>query len=298
MTACGYIAFLGAPNAGKSTLLNRLVGQKLAIVSPKAQTTRSRVTGVLVHQESQLILLDAPGVFDAGESKPFERAMVDCAWRGVADADHVLLLVDARTGLHDETRAIIDRLKGISKPVSLVLNKVDTVHKQALLELTAAANALHPFAQTYMISALKGDGVDRLLDDMAQAVPHGPWLYPEDHLTDIPQRLLASEITREKCFLRLREELPYALTVETESWEERPDGSIKINQTIFVEREGQKGIVLGKGGVMLKAIGQLAREEIERLWECKVHLFLFVKIRENWKTHPDSYQYLGLNKPS
>ncbi len=297
MTACGYIAFLGAPNAGKSTLLNRLVGQKLAIVTPKAQTTRSRITGVLIHHDAQLVLLDAPGVFDAGESKQFERAMVDCAWRGVSDADHVLMLMDASVGLNGENRAIIERLQQVQKPVSLVLNKIDAVAKPTLLELTAAANALYGFKETFMISALKGDGVERLLDTLADSVPQGPWLYPEDHLTDLPQRLIASEITREKCFLKLREELPYSLSVETESWEEKPDGSIKINQTIFVEREGQKGIVLGKGGAMLKTIGQLAREDISRMWECPIHLFLFVKIRENWKSNPDSYAYMGLQKP-
>lgn len=296
-TACGYVAFLGAPNAGKSTLLNALVGQKLAIVTPKAQTTRSRISGVVIEALAQIVLLDVPGVFEAPASKPFEQAMVAAAWSAVADADVVAVILDARRGLDDENRKIIEKLavgKSTKRHI-LVLNKIDLVAKDSLLALIAEANALLAFDDTLMISALKGDGIEALRGYLAVAMPTGPWLFPEDHLTDLPQRLIASEITREKCFLKLREELPYALTVETESWEEKRDGSIKISQTIIVEREGQKGIVLGKGGATLKAIGESSRREIEATLECKAHLFLFVKVRENWKQQPDSYSYLGLN---
>ncbi|MBN66414.1 MAG: GTPase Era [Rickettsiales bacterium] len=293
MEKCGYIALLGAPNAGKSTLMNNLVGTKLAIVTPKAQTTRARMTGICIHDASQLIFIDVPGVFDAGE-KPFEKAMVASAWAGVADADIVLVMVDAKRGLDDENKALITRLKDMGKPAALVLNKIDTVAKEVLLELASEAQELYSFSHIFMISALKGEGVSDVKDYVAESVPEGPWLYPEDQLTDAPERLMASEITREKCFFKLREELPYALTVETESWEERKDGSIKINQVIYVQREGQKGIVLGKQGAMLKAIGEASRKEIEALWETKVHLFLFVKVRENWKSNPDTYRYMGL----
>lgn len=295
-TSCGYIALLGAPNAGKSTLLNQLMGQKLAIVTPKAQTTRHRITGAMIHKNAQLVFVDVPGVFKAPDSKPFEKAMVDCAWAGVADADVVLLMVDAKRGLDDENRQIIERLGGMKKNAMLVLNKVDMVNKESLLALIAEANALAEFSQTLMISALKGDGVEQMKDIVAEAMPQSPWLYPEDYLTDLPERVLASEITREKLFMQLREELPYSLTVETENWEERDDGSIKIDQVVTVEREGQKGIVLGKNGATLKAISQSARIEIERIWERKIHLFLFVKVREKWKENPESYNYLGLEK--
>jgi len=294
-TRCGYIALLGSPNAGKSTLLNQLVGQKLAIVTPKAQTTRSRITGLVIHGQSQLIFVDVPGVFHPGESKKFEQAMVACAWSGVGDADVVLFLLDAKRGLDEENQQILERLKKTGKRASLVLNKVDLVAKEALLGLTAQANEAFPFEATYMISALKGDGVDHLKDRLAQAVPESVWLFPEDHLTDLPSRLIASEITREKLFMLLREELPYSLMVETESWKEQKDGSIRIEQAIIVEREGQKGIVLGKQGQMLKRVGELARAEIGELWQTNVHLFLFVKVKENWKSAPDMYQYLGLD---
>ncbi len=294
MMRCGYIALLGAPNAGKSTLMNRLVGHKLAIVTPKAQTTRSRITGVTLHGQAQMIFLDVPGVFDPGEAKQFERAMVDCAWQGVADADVVLLIIDAQKGWNEENQALLDRLKTTSKPACLAINKIDLVPKERLLELAAKANETVNFEQTFMISALKGDGTESLLDALAEVLPDGPWLYPEDHLTDVAERVLASEITREQCFFQLREELPYSLTVETEAWEEKEDGSIKIDQVIYVEREGQKGIVLGKGGAMLKKIGEKARKAIEKQWGCRVHLFVFVKVREKWKIDPEKYNYLGL----
>lgn len=295
MTRCGFIAFLGTPNAGKSTLLNALVGQKLAIVTPKAQTTRHRITGAIMHEQAQLIFVDVPGVFEPPQSKRFERAMVACAWSGVADADVTAVLIDARKGLDEANTKLLERLSSMQPTkVILILNKIDLVAKDTLLALTAQCHAHVSFAETFYISALKGDGLAQLKDYFARAVPEGPPLYPEDHLTDMSERLLASEITREKLFMLLREELPYSISVETEHWEERADGSLKINQVIYVERESQKGIILGKGGVQLRKIGQMAREEIARLWGCPVHLFLFVKLRENWKTHPDSYRYLGL----
>lgn len=292
---CGYIALLGSPNAGKSTLLNQLVGQKLAIVTPKAQTTRSRITGLVIHEGAQLIFVDVPGVFNPGESKKFEQAMVSCAWSGVGDADVVLFILDAKRGLDEENRLILERLAQSGKRASLVLNKVDLLAKDALLGLTADANQAFPFEATYMISALKGDGVAYLKDQLAKALPESVWLFPEDHLTDLPSRLIASEVTREKLFMLLREELPYSLMVETESWKEQKDGSIRIEQAIIVEREGQKGIVLGKKGQMLKRVGELARTEIGQLWETNVHLFLFVKVKENWKNAPEMYHYLGLD---
>lgn len=296
-TRCGYIALLGAPNAGKSTLLNQLVGQKLAIVTPKAQTTRSRITGVVIHGEAQLIFADAPGVFAPTESQRFERAMVDAAWRGVADADIVAVMIDARRGLDEENTWLLERVKETvsGKPAILILNKIDLIDKERLLALTVQCTQVFPFDRVFYISALKGDGTKEINDYAAERVPQGPWLFPEDYLTDLPERLIASEITREKLFLILREELPYALHVETEQWEVKKDGSIRIQQVITVEREGQKGIILGKNGAMLKRIGQSAREDISNIWEVDVHLFLFVKVRSDWKSNPESYRYLGLN---
>jgi GTP-binding protein Era len=297
-TRCGYIAFLGAPNAGKSTLLNALIGEKLAIVTPKAQTTRNRITGAMIHQQSQLVFVDVPGVFEPPEAKKFERAMVAAAWDGVADADIVCVMIDAKKGLNDDNLSLLERLSQLKsrKKVILALNKVDLVAKESLLALTNECYQHYTFDETFYISALKGEGLDALKQFFAQGVPEGPWLYPEDYLTDLPEKVLASEITREKLFMALREELPYSLNVETENWEEKADGSIKIDQVIFVEREGQKGIVLGQGGAQLKKIGQMSREEIGRIWGCKVHLFLFVKVREKWKENPESYSYLGLKK--
>lgn len=295
-TTCGYCAFLGSPNAGKSTLLNALVGQKLAIVTPKAQTTRNRITGVVLHENAQIILVDVPGVFDVAETKPFERAMVSCAWGASADADVVGVMMDARRGLDDENKEIIARVKQMSKPAILILNKIDLVAKEVLLTLAMQANELHPFEKIFMISALKGDGVEDVKAYLAQRMPQGPWLFPEDQLTDISERLLASEITREVLFMRLNQELPYALHVETESWEEFDNGSVKISQVIVVERDGHKGIILGKNGATLKAIGEQSRKEIEKLWDRRAHLKLFVKVREHWKNDPDAYHYMGLEK--
>ncbi len=315
MTRCGYIALLGAPNAGKSTLLNRLVGQKLAIVTPRAQTTRNRITGAVMHGQAQLIFVDVPGVFSPPDARPFERAMVETAWRGAAEADMVAVVIDARRGITEEDELILEKLQYIRPqpdPVPkgegsasasaegchalLILNKIDLVDKAHLLKLTAELNARLAFAHTFMVSALNGDGVADIAAYAAEHLPEGPYLFPEDYLTDLPQRLIASEITREQLFLRLREELPYALTVETEQWEEKADGSLHIHQVIVVEREGQKGIILGKRGAMLKTIGQAAREEIGRLWGVKAHLFLFVKVRSEWKSDPERYRYLGLER--
>jgi GTP-binding protein Era len=294
-TRCGYIALLGAPNAGKSTLLNRLVGQKLAIVTPKAQTTRNRITGAVIHDDAQLIFVDVPGVFTPHESKKFERAMVETAWRGAADADLIAVVIDASRGVRGEEEGLLERLPMLKVPTVLILNKIDLVDKAALLHLTAQLNERFSFTHTFMISALTGDGVVDIKAYAARHLPEGPHLFPDDYLTDLPSRLIASEITREQLFLRLREELPYALTVETEQWEERPDGSLHIHQIIVVEREGQKGIILGKGGVMLKSIGQSARVEIGRLWGVPVHLFLFIKVRSDWKSDPERFKYMGLD---
>lgn len=290
---CGIYTLLGAPNAGKSTLLNRLVGQKLAIVTPKAQTTRHRITGIALEGDAQLIFADVPGVFDPGKRK-FERAMVDAAWKSAADSDGILLLVDAQKGITEEVQAILTRLAEKRLAPVLVLNKIDAIQKEKLLALTQQLNEALPFAETFMISALKGDGVADLKTYLAAQAPEGVWLFPEEDVTDMPDRLLAAEITREQCFFQLREELPYSLMIETEKWEAREDGSIAIHQALFVERESQKGIVLGKGGAQLKAIGAKSRAELERLFECRVHLFLFVKVREHWKEAREIYRTLGL----
>lgn len=295
---CGFIALLGKPNAGKSTLLNQLVGQKLAIVTPKAQTTRNRITGAVMHEagdvKTQMIFVDIPGVFMPKESAKFEKAMVNAAWSGSADADMVALLVDSSKPIDEEMEQILERVNALKKPTYLVLNKIDVIDKAKLLELTAQLNERCEFQETFMISALKGQGVDDLKASLAKQLPEGPLLYPEDQLTDMPMRLLASEITREKCFIRLDKELPYALTVETEKWEEREDGSVAVHQNIIVQREGQKGIVLGKGGSMLKTIGGDARRDMQRQFGCTVHTFLFVKVREGWKDNPENYRYMGL----
>lgn len=292
-TRCGFIALIGAPNAGKSTLMNRMIGAKVSIVTPKAQTTRSRVTGVVTEGDAQLVFIDVPGVFRAKQR--FEKAMVQCAWAGADEADVTLFMFDSKRQPNEETEEALERLSGRKKPLYLVLNKVDTLSdKKALLPLIAWFQARAEFKEIFMLSALRGDGVPELKENLAKSVPQGPWLYPEDQLTDLPKRLLTAEITREKCFLLLQQELPYSLMVETESYEERDDGSVKINQTIIVQNERQKMIVLGAKGAMLKSIGERARKEIERTFEEKCHLFLFVKVRENWKDKPEHYATLGL----
>ncbi|MFO1100681.1 MAG: GTPase Era [Xanthobacteraceae bacterium] len=294
-TRCGFVAVIGAPNVGKSTLVNALVGGKVTIVSPKVQTTRSLVRGITLEGRSQLIFVDTPGLF--APRRRLERAMVTSAWSGAQDADVALLVVDAKHGLDADTGAILDRLAGLPARKALVLNKVDLVAKPALLALAQAANARLAFAATFMISALSGDGVADLKTWLAGEAPEGPWLYPEDQMSDAPMRSLAAEITREKLFLRLHQELPYRSTVETEAWTEQPDGSVRIEQTIYVERESQRKIVLGKGGQTIKAIGSDARKEIAELIGQPVHLFLFVKIREDWADDPERYREMGLEFP-
>ena len=293
-TRCGFIAIIGAPNAGKSTLVNTLVGAKVAIVSRKVQTTRTVLRGIAVEGESQLVFIDTPGIF--APRRRLDRAMVEAAWSGAGDADQVLLVVDAAKGIDEDVERILGKLKGRSLPMVLALNKVDRVKKAELLALAADLNARLPFAATFMISALKGDGVADLKTYLANGVPPGPWHYPEDEISDAPLRVLAAEITREKIYDRLHDELPYEAAVETTGWKDQKNG-IRIEQTIFVERDSQKRIVLGKGGSMIKQLSILARKELARLLEKPVHLFLFVKVRENWGDDPERYRDLGLNFP-
>jgi GTPase len=292
VSRCGFAAIIGAPNAGKSTLVNRLVGQKIAIVTHKVQTTRARLRGIAIEGGSQIVFVDTPGIF--APRRDLDRAMVEAAWSGAGDADLVILLVDSRAGLNAEVEAIIASLGAVSRPPLLALNKFDVVRPETLLVLSQRLNERLPFAATFMISALSGSGVEDLRRYAANAMPEGPWLYPEDQIADLPQRLLAAEITREKLTLRLHQELPYALTVETEAWTERPDGSVRIDQVIYVEREGQRKIVLGKDGQTIKAIGQAARKEIAEAIGKPVHLFLFVKVRENWASDPERLKMMGL----
>lgn len=290
---CGYVAIVGAPNAGKSTLTNALVGTKVSIVSPKVQTTRFRVLGILMAGTAQVILVDTPGIFQP--KRRLDRAMVAAAWNGADDAEIICLVVDSNRGVDDDTRAIIDKLKKAGRQAILVLNKVDAVKKEKLLKLTAELHEEGIFSDVFMISALKGSGLEELSKVLVDRMPLGPWMYPEDEVSDLPQRMLAAEITREKAFIQLHEELPYALTVETEKWEEREDGSARIDQVIYVQRDGQKAIVVGKAGHQIKAIGAAAREELEALLERRVHLFLHVKVREDWQEKRGHYNEMGLD---
>lgn len=290
---CGFIAVLGAPNAGKSTLVNRVVGAKVSIVSPKVQTTRARVMGIAIQGRTQLVFIDTPGIFQP--RRRLDRAMVAAAWGGAGDADVTLLLVDASRGVDKDTAAIIERMKEEGSRAHLVLNKVDKIKKPQLLELVTQLNDAGVFEETFMISALHGDGVDDLVAFLAGHMPEGPWHFPEDQVSDMTERLLAAEITREKLYLQLRQELPYATTVETETWEERPDGSIKIEQVVFVERDSQKSIILGRRGQQIKQIGSESRKELEEILDTKVHLFLFVKVREKWGDDPERYRDWGLD---
>jgi GTP-binding protein Era len=292
---CGFVALIGAPNAGKSTLLNALVGAKVTIVSRKVQTTRALIRGIAVEGKSQLIFVDTPGIF--APRRRLDRAMVTTAWSGVHDADLVGVLIDARKGLDEESEAILDRLPEQRVPRLLILNKVDVTTKDALLGLTKAANDRMAFEATFMVSALTGDGVADLKRWLADHVPAGPWLYPADQMSDAPLRQVAAEITREKLFERLHQELPYQATVETDQWKELRGGAIRIEQTIYVERESQRKIVLGKGGQTIKAIGEAARKEIAEIAEAKLHLFLFVKVREGWGEDPERYRAMGLEFP-
>lgn len=294
-TTAGFVALIGAPNAGKSTLLNALVGSKVSIVSRKVQTTRALVRGIAIEGSAQIVFVDTPGIFHP--KRRLDRAMVTSAWGGAGDADAVCLLVDVRKGIDEENDAILAKLPGVNRPRVLILNKIDLIQRQRLLELAADLNAKVPFAHTFMISALKGHGVGDLKATLAGMMPPGPWLYPEDQISDAPLRMLAAEITREKIYERLHEELPYESTVETDQWQQRPDGSVRIEQTVFVERESQRKIVLGKGGQTIKAIGQAARRDIAEIAEAPVHLFLFVKVRENWADDPERYREMGLEFP-
>jgi GTP-binding protein Era len=292
---CGYVALVGAPNAGKSTLLNLLVGTKLSIVTPKVQTTRSRVLGIALKGETQLIFVDTPGIF--APKRRLDRAMVAAAWAGADDADIVVVLVDAAHGIDDDTRNILERLKTTQRRRVLALNKIDLVKREKLLPLAEELAHLCDFERVFMISSTKGDGTVDLADFLANAVPEAPWLYPEDQLTDLPQRLLAAEITREQVYLQLHQELPYAAAVETEQWEERPDGSVKISQVIHVQRDGQKAIVLGKSGAQVKKIGAASRAELEKLLERRVHLFLFVRVTPEWADDRERFRAIGLDYP-
>ena len=292
---CGFVALIGAPNVGKSTLINSIVGAKVAIVSHKVQTTRTLLRGIATVGQAQLVFIDTPGIF--APRRRLERAMVAGAWSGAGDADLVGVLVDARRGLDADTGALLERLAAAQQRKILIVNKIDLVEKPTLLALVKDASARAPFAATFMISALTGDGVVDLKQWLAAEVPPGPWDYPEDQLTDAPLRQLAAEITREKLYLRLHQELPYQSTVETNAWKELKDGSARVEQTIYVERESQRKIVLGKGGQTIKAIGADARREIAQMAEQPVHLFLFVKVREAWGEDPERYREMGLEFP-
>jgi len=294
-TACGFVALIGAPNVGKSTLVNALVGSKVTIVSRKVQTTRALIRGIVVEGHAQIILVDTPGIF--APKRRLDRAMVSTAWSGAHDADLVCVLLDARDGLNAEANAIFEKLADVQHEKILVINKIDLVPREKLLALAKAANDRLAFTQTFMISALSGDGVGDLRRALAAMVPPGPFHYPEDQMSDAPLRHLAAEITREKIFQKLHQELPYQSTVETDSWSERNDNSIRIEQTIFVERESQRKIVLGKAGSTIKSIGADARKEIAEIVGKPVHLFLFVKVRENWGEDPDRYREMGLEFP-
>ncbi|HEY3643454.1 MAG TPA: GTPase Era [Xanthobacteraceae bacterium] len=292
---CGFVALIGAPNVGKSTLINAIVGAKVAIVSHKVQTTRTLLRGIATEADAQLVFIDTPGIFQP--RRRLDRAMVAGAWTGAGDADLVGAMIDAKRGLDDETSALMERLAGLERPKILIVNKVDLVAKPTLLALVKNASERATFAATFMVSALTGDGIADLRHWLAGHVPVGPWHYPEDQITDAPLRQLAAEITREKLYLRLHQELPYQSTVETNSWKELKDGSVRIEQTIYVERMSQRKIVLGKGGQTIKAIGAEARREIADIAEQPVHLFLFVKVREGWEDDPERYREIGLEFP-
>lgn len=295
-TRCGFFAIIGAPNAGKSTLTNTLTGAKVSIVTHKAQTTRALVRGVAISGESQIVLVDTPGIFRP--RRTLDLAMVDAAWTGARDADLVVMLIDAAKGLDDPAQTILEKTRDLTVPCVLALNKIDRIRKDALLSLTDRIQKIRPFDRIFMISALTGNGVADLKAYLASACPPGPWLYPEDQIADAPQRMWAAEITREKLFMRFHEELPYASTVETTSWKSLKDGSVRIEQTVYVERDSQKKIILGSGGKAIKQVSMESRREIEEQLETKIHLFLFVKVRENWGEDPERYREMGLEFPS
>ncbi len=294
-TRAGFVALIGEPNAGKSTLLNRMVGAKVSIVTHKVQTTRTRIRGVAMEGDSQIVFVDTPGLFQP--RRRLDRAMVAAAWGGAADADVIVLMIEAHRGVTEGVERILERLQeiGADRKVALAINKIDRVGAPVLLGLTEKMNAAYPFAETFMISAEKGHGVDALRTWLAGEVPEGPWLYPEDQIADLPMRMIAAEMTREKLTLRLHQELPYQLTVETENWEERKDGSAKIDQVIYVTRDGHKGIVLGHKGETIKAVSKASREELTEFLGRKVHLFLQVKVREKWLEDAERYSEMGLD---
>ncbi|MCA1388126.1 GTPase Era [Bradyrhizobium sp. IC3123] len=294
-TRCGFVALIGAPNVGKSTLVNALVGAKVTIVSRKVQTTRALIRGIVIENSAQIILVDTPGIFSP--KRRLDRAMVSTAWSGAHDADLVCVLLDAKTGIDEEAEAILAKAASVNHDKILVINKVDLVQREKLLALAQAANERMTFVRTFMISAISGDGVDDIRKTLADMVPPGPFLYPEDQMSDAPMRQLAAEITREKIYQKLHQELPYQSTVETDKWEERKDKSVRIEQTIYVERESQRKIVLGKGGATIKSIGADSRKELMQILDVPVHLFLFVKVRENWGDDPDRYREMGLDFP-
>ncbi|KKB85728.1 GTPase Era [Devosia limi DSM 17137] len=294
-TACGFIALVGAPNAGKSTLLNSLVGTKVSIVTHKAQTTRSQVRGVVTLEKAQLVFIDTPGIF--APKRRLDRAMVDSAWGGAGDADLVAFIVDAERGLTPDLESLLEGLGNVRHPKILILNKVDTVKREHLLKLSEILNSRLRFEATFMISALKGDGVQDFMDWCVKHIPPGPWHFPEDHLTDLTMAITAAEITREKLFLRIHDEIPYNSTVETESFKIQKDGSYKIDQVIYVTRDTHKKIVLGAGGQTIKSIGAEARKELMEMYEVPIHLFLFVKVREKWGDDPERYREMGLDYP-
>lgn len=292
-TRAGFVALIGASNVGKSTLINQLTGTKVAIVSHKVQTTRTTIRGIAIDGHAQIVFVDTPGIF--APRRRLDRAMVQTAWSGAADADVVSLLVDAKRGIDGDTGSVLERLAGEKRGAVLIINKIDLVPREKLLELAATLNDRAPFAETFMVSAKTGDGIAALRAKLGAMMPLGPWLYPEDQVSDAPLRALAAEITREKMFERLHEELPYVSTVETTDWKEQKDGSARIEQTIYVERQSQRKIVLGKGGQTIKAIGSDARRELSQIIEAPVHLFLFVKVREGWSDDPERYREMGLD---
>jgi GTP-binding protein Era len=294
-TRAGFVALIGAPNAGKSTLINRLVGSKVAIVSHKVQTTRSTIRGIVMAGQTQIVFVDTPGIFRP--KRRLDRAMVETAWGGARDADVVALLIDAAAGITEEVRNTLAALNEITQPRILVLNKIDAIARGELLGIAAEANGALPFERTFMVSALTGDGVADFVAYLETRMPEGPWLYPEDEISDVPLRQMAAEITREKLFERLHQELPYQATVETEEWREQKDGSVRVQQAIFVERDSQKKIVIGAGGATIKAISMAARKEIAAIAETPIHLFLFVKVRENWADDPERYRAMGIEFP-
>lgn len=295
-TKCGFVTIIGAPNAGKSTLVNQLVGAKVSIVTHKVQTTRARLRGIAICGPSQIVLTDTPGIF--APRRRLDRAMVETAWASAMDADIVALLVDVSRQDDGNLQRVLDRLDRISLPKLLVLNKVDRCRKEALLAQSAELNAQTSFERTFMVSALNGDGLEDLRDYLADAMPPGPWHFPQDQIADAPMRHTAAEITREKLYLRLHDELPYASTVETTDWKTQPDGSARIEQTIFVERESQRKIILGKKGQTIKSISMDARKELAEMIGAKVHLFLFVKVRDGWGDDPERYREMGLDFPT